>query len=99
MDCFQWRRTAAAPYSRGGRKVEYAAGVPPPSNGDSMALPTPRTKFRSELFRAAAAGKWLGVLALALMLCGCDNCGDWFGISKSQAIGPDACRKQAPPPQ
>jgi hypothetical protein len=64
-----------------------------------MALPTPRAKSRLELIRTAAAGKWLGVLALALMLGGCDNCGDWFGISKSQTAAPDACRKQAPPPQ
>jgi hypothetical protein len=53
----------------------------------------------AEIFRSAAAVKLIGVLALALMLDGCDNCGDWFGIPKSQAGSLDACHKQAPPPR
>ena len=60
-----------------------------------MALP----KSRTDLVRTAATRKWLGVLVLALMLGGCDNCGDWFGVPKRQAPGLDACRKQAPSPQ
>jgi hypothetical protein len=57
------------------------------------------SKVRTQAVRGATAGKWLGVIALALMLGGCDNCGDWFGIPKGRAAGLDACHKQAPPPQ
>jgi hypothetical protein len=40
---------------------------------------------------AVRGGTILGVVALALLLGGCDKCGDWFGISKSQV-----CRDVAP---
>jgi hypothetical protein len=69
--------------------------MPLRSNADAMAAP----KSRPRRARAGAGGKLLGVLALAVMLCGCDNCGDWLGIPKSQGVGLDACRKQAPSPQ
>jgi hypothetical protein len=95
MDCFQWRRTAVAPYPCGRRKVDYTAPVLPRSNGDAMAW----SKSVPEVFCSAAAAKLSGVLALALMLGGCDRCGDWFGIPKSQGSGLDACHKEAPSPQ
>jgi hypothetical protein len=46
-------------------------------------------------------GKWsaLAALALALFLSGCDKCGDWFGISRSQLGGGlEACKDTAPQP-
>ncbi len=41
--------------------------------------------------KTVRGGMILGALALALLLGGCDKCGDWFGISKSQV-----CRDIAP---
>ena len=40
------------------------------------------------------------VLALGVLLAGCDKCGNWFGIFKFAAPGSvDACRTPPPPPQ
>jgi hypothetical protein len=43
----------------------------------------------------------LAVIALALLVGGCDKCGDWFGISRGQSEGGlQSCRDTpAPAPQ
>jgi hypothetical protein len=40
----------------------------------------------------------ISVIALALLLAGCDKCGNWF-FSAQPPFGLDACRNTAPRPQ
>jgi hypothetical protein len=42
------------------------------------------------------ACRLVGVLAFALLLAGCDNCGNWISPMGSSS---QACRQQAPQPQ
>jgi hypothetical protein len=77
------------------RKVGYAAAMPLPISGAPMVLPPSRPKPAEPL----RGRRLLGILALALMLGGCDNCGDWFGVPKGQGTSLDACRKGPAPQQ
>jgi hypothetical protein len=57
----------------------------------------PMTMRRKTETRRFPPWSALAVVAVALLLGGCDKCGDWFGISKSQAAaGLESCRDTAP---
>jgi hypothetical protein len=45
--------------------------------------------------RVLRGATMLAVMGLGLLLAGCDKCGDWFGISRSQA-GLASCRDVGP---
>ena len=50
--------------------------------------------LRSTIIPRAKAAPLFGLLALALVLAGCDKCSDFFSPGKSGA--PQACRGDAP---
>jgi hypothetical protein len=47
-----------------------------------------------EAAKVRATGRLLSVLALALLLAGCDKCGGWFGMHAPSSLG--VCKNTVP---